>query len=99
MDQKRLSIPGRSRSTSQVVPAATKEDYKRPYSYSVLSVNSDDDNKPYANRSRKLSDIDLENQLIQQAGGKREDVMCFFFKLTVLMALVIGSGVLIFYAL
>ncbi|EGV62053.1 hypothetical protein CANTEDRAFT_115509 [Yamadazyma tenuis ATCC 10573] len=99
--------PNRSRSSSQVITPAvgkTKEEVKRQYSYSVSSVGSDMDdglgtNNPYANRNRKLSEVDLENQLILTAGGSREDVCCFFIKLFVLMILVIGSGVLIFYAL
>lgn len=73
---------------------------KRQYSYSVSSVKSEDDEvNPYKNRNRKLSDIDLENQLIASAGGKKEYVYCFFLKLLILMSLVLGSGILIFYAL
>lgn len=87
------SKANRSRSSSVL-----KE--KRHYSYSVSSVKSeDDDSNPYKNRNRKLSDIDLENQLIATAGGKKEDVYCFFCKLLILMTLVLGSGILIFYAL
>ncbi|ODV81938.1 uncharacterized protein CANTADRAFT_19541 [Suhomyces tanzawaensis NRRL Y-17324] len=44
-------------------------------------------------------DIDIEKQLILTAGGKREDVFCFALKLLLLMAIVLGSGVLIFLAL
>lgn len=78
--------------------------YKRPYSYSVSSVASNssdlDLDDAYVNKNKKMmNDVDLENQLILTAGGKREDVFWFFLKLLVLMALVLGCGVLIFYAL
>lgn len=105
----------RSRSTSQIIPAnnnnpapqsneSKESKYKRPYSYSVSSVNSNtsdlDLDDAYVNKNKKMmNDIDLENQLILTAGGNREDVFCFFFKLLVLMLLVLGSGVLVFYAL
>lgn len=94
-------INSRSRSTSQVNPSDTG--YKRNYSYSVSSVNSNDDYdhepKVSRNKVRFMNDIDLENQLIQTAGGKREDVFWFFLKLFILLLVVLGSGVLIFYAL
>lgn len=46
-----------------------------------------------------LNDIDLENQLILTAGGKRENVVCFLVKLLFLTGVVLGCGVLVFYAL
>lgn len=44
-------------------------------------------------------DIDLENQIIITAGGRREYIMCFLFKLAVLTLVALGCGVLVFYAL
>lgn len=76
---------------------------KRQYSLSINSINSintDDDikDKP-AHKHRKLSEVELESQLILTAGGKREDVVYFFLKLLFLMAVVSGCCILIFYAL
>lgn len=44
-------------------------------------------------------DIDVEKQLIIQAGGKRKYLCGFIFKLALLMTVVVASSVLIFYAL
>lgn len=76
-------------------------DKKRQYSYSINSITSNEEfeEKKNLNKNRKLSQADLENQLIETAGGSREDVFWFFVKLTILLLLVLGSGVLIFYAL
>lgn len=46
-----------------------------------------------------MDDVDLEKQLIITAGGKRENVMCFLVKLLFLTVVVLGSCVLVFYAL
>ncbi|KAK6203300.1 uncharacterized protein RJT21DRAFT_26090 [Scheffersomyces amazonensis] len=46
-----------------------------------------------------IDDIDIEKQLIISAGGKREYLMGFILKLLFLTLIVIGSAVLIFYAL
>lgn len=104
-----LSNPPVSNTTNAREGAAKDTDhkeskYKRPYSYSVSSVNSNtsdlDLDDAYVNKNRKMmNDVDLENQLIITAGGKREYVFLFFLKLCILMGLVLGSGILIFYAL
>ncbi|KAK6458153.1 uncharacterized protein RJT20DRAFT_29186 [Scheffersomyces xylosifermentans] len=46
-----------------------------------------------------MEDIDVEKQLIISAGGKKEYVFCFVLKLLLLAFIVLGSGILIFYAL
>lgn len=56
-----------------------------------------DDEKSYKGKIR-LEDVDLEQQLILTAGGKREHVVGFLFKLLLLTCIVFGCGVLIFYA-
>lgn len=93
------NTPTRERSTSLTVPPDTK----RNHSLSVSSVDStmselfQDDNKD--NGKIYLKDnIDLEKQLIITAGGKRE-VVCFLIKLLFLTSVVLGSCVLVFYAL
>lgn len=44
-------------------------------------------------------DIDLEKQIIITAGGRRENILCFLFKLAVLTTVALGCGVLVFFAL
>ena len=42
-------------------------------------------------------DVDLEQQIIITAGGRKEYIMCFLFKLLVLiLKVVVGCGVLVF---
>lgn len=48
---------------------------------------------------RLMDDVDLEKQIILTAGGKREYVCGFILKLLFLTFVVLGCGVLIFYAL
>lgn len=57
------------------------------------------DNYNKYGKIKLMEDIDIEKQLIISAGGKKEDVFCFVMKLLLLTVIVLGSGVLIFYAL
>lgn len=92
--------PQRDRSASLTVP-------KRDHSLSVSSVdlamseyfedNNQDNNQ--AKGKIYLDDIDLEKQLIITAGGNKDTVMCFLAKLFFLTFVVLGSCVLVFYAL
>ena len=53
----------------------------------------------YKGKIKLMDDVDLEKQIIMTAGGKREYVMGFVCKLLFLMTIVLGCGVLVFYAL
>lgn len=92
--------PSRERTSSLSVP----HDIKRNHSFSVTSVDSamsehfQDDSKSKG-KIYLMDNIDLEKQLIMTAGGKRENVMCFLIKLLFLTFVVLGSCVLVFYAL
>lgn len=79
----------------------------RVKSNSISSLDSVDESKfeDFVNQDTNVNGTieilggDLENQLIYQAGGKRENVCGFLFKFCLLMGVVFGSGILIFYAL
>jgi hypothetical protein len=94
--------------SESVVPTINTVDAspKRLHSQSISSVLSSDGHTdvsvPYpASRGKvQLMDgEDLEKQMIITAGGKREHVTAFVVKLLFLTTIVIGLGVLVFYAL
>lgn len=93
------NVPTRDRSASLTVPLE-----KRNHSLSVSSVDLAmsehfQDNNKDKGEIYLMDNIDLEKQLIITAGGKRENVMCFLVKLLFLTSVVLGSCVLVFYAL
>ncbi|EDK41682.2 hypothetical protein PGUG_05780 [Meyerozyma guilliermondii ATCC 6260] len=99
---------GKPHSESVVPTINTVSDLppKRLHSQSISSVLSNDSHTdvsvPYpASRGKiqLMDDEDLEKQMIITAGGKREHVTAFVVKLLFLTTIVIGSGVLVFYAL
>lgn len=92
--------PKRSHSLS--VSSVNSVDSSNSSIYNQFKDFENDEKSPYPvpkGKIRLMDDVDLENQLILTAGGKREHVLGFLFKLFFLMFIVLGSGVLIFYAL
>lgn len=97
-----LPVNNRTRSVSLVISP------NRYRSESLGSMESGDianlnniisqESKQHPKSKIKLEDVDLEKQIIITAGGRKE-VTCFILKLILLMALVTGSAVLIFFAL
>lgn len=63
-----------------------------------MSVHFDENTKGKG-KIYLMDNIDLEKQLILTAGGKRENVLCFLMKFLFLTFVVLGSCVLVFYAL
>lgn len=111
MNERKQSIsthPSRARSASYTQTTYVSDpDVKRNHLASVSSVSSSMsdtldkfENTPSGKGKIYLrDDVDLEQQIIITAGGRKEYIMCFLFKLLVLMLVVIGCGVLVFYAL
>lgn len=92
--------PGRDRAASLTVP----QDAKRNHSQSVSSVDLAmseyfEDNNKDKGKVYLMDDVDLEKQLIMTAGGNKDTVVCFLTKLLFLTFVVLGSCVLVFYAL
>lgn len=94
--------------SESVVPtlSTVSDTPKRLHSLSISSVLSNDShidvNAAYPSPRGKIQlmdDADLEKQMIITAGGKREHVAAFVVKLLFLTTIVIGLGVLVFYAL
>lgn len=86
-----LANRNRSALYSGAPDRSAKPEFKRNHSVSVSSVSS--------RGSVDLLALDLEKQLILTAGGRREQVICFLLKLLFLCSVVVGCGVLVFYAL
>ncbi|EEQ46781.1 putative protein of unknown function [Candida albicans P60002] len=86
-----LHYSTRTRSTTiNEINELIKQDYKA--SHNKFNSNSN------GGKIKLLDDVDLEKQLIETAGGKNH-VWTFILKLVILTILVLGSGILIFYAL
>lgn len=100
-NQSTSSIPTRPRNSSLTLGATTTSP-NRNRSTTLNSIDNlikEDAKYSKVNGKIKLLDnIDLEKQLIKQAGGKNQ-VWIFILKLCILTFVVLGSGVLIFYAL
>ncbi|RCK58107.1 hypothetical protein Cantr_06910 [Candida viswanathii] len=104
-NQSTPSIPTRPRklstatATSPPLPAPHPNRNRSTTLNSINNLIKQDEKYCKLNGKIKLlDDIDLEKQLIQQAGGKNQ-VWLFILKLFILAFVVLGSGVLIFYAL
>lgn len=96
-----VSLPDRSHT------AHTQEDLhlseiKRTHSLSISSVTSNmsDDYQPFSKKyDYSPENIDLEKQLMITAGGDRAHVLCYLVKAFILLSVVLGCGILVFYAL
>ncbi|KAM9933934.1 hypothetical protein OXX80_006460 [Metschnikowia pulcherrima] len=105
----KFASPKRARaiSNSETRPSEHPEifespDAKRHHSASVSSVAShmSDDYETFPRKpSHERDNIDLEKQLIISAGGNGASVCCFLMKILLLTTVVLGCGVLVFYAL
>lgn len=101
-----LPSPQRARSSSNVEHrdrsnSTQLHDQKRQHSMSVLSVLSRmSDAYEYPRKcSYDFNAIDLEKQLILTAANTNGGVWCLIMKIFLLCAVVLGCGVLVFYAL
>ena len=101
-NQSTSSIPTRPRNLSITTSPAASVTPNRNRSTTLNSIDNlikeDAKYNKFNGKIKLLDDIDLEKQLIEQAGGKNK-VWIFILKLLILTFVVLGSGVLIFYAL
>ncbi|CAX41151.1 conserved hypothetical protein [Candida dubliniensis CD36] len=100
-------VATRSQTTITQLPLSQNHYSTRTRSTTINEINEliKQDYKANKNKSNStggkiklLDDVDLEKQLIETAGG-RNHVWTFILKLVILTILVLGSGILIFYAL
>ncbi|EER34099.1 conserved hypothetical protein [Candida tropicalis MYA-3404] len=101
-NQSTSSIPTRPRNLSITTSPVISVTPHRNRSTTLNSIDNlikeDAKYNKFNGNIKLLDDIDLEKQLIEQAGGKNK-VWIFILKLLILTFVVLGSGVLIFYAL